>query len=229
MAGFYDAAAGALRGAYDSRVQTPPVLDRDRYFPGHAVFEREWRAIRAECLACMEGMQAIPQFHELMAEQAELSQHGGRFWRLFVLRAYGADHRANQARCPTLKGLLAADRSITSAAFSILEGGKHIPPHRGPFRGVLRYHLPLVIPADKDGGSSNRLRVDGERYALEEGRGILWDDTYEHEAWNESPAPRAVLLLDVFRPELPWALRGLTHAIVSGVGLSWRISGRGRY
>ena len=224
----YELATGALRHLYDRRVDTPPALDKLCYFPGHAAFESEWRAIRAECLALMAEMGGIPEFHELMAEQSELSQHGGRFWRMFVLRAYGADHRAHQARCPTLRRLLAADRSVTSATFSILEGGKHIPAHRGPFRGVLRYHLPLVIPTVVDGRPSNRLRVDRQSYALQEGQGILWDDTYEHEAWNDSPQPRAVLLLDVFRPGLPWGLRWLTRSIVFGVGLAWRLTGRGQ-
>jgi aspartate beta-hydroxylase len=228
MASVYEASTGVLRRLYDVQVRTPPVLDRSRYFPGHADFEREWRTIRAECVALMGEMGAIPEFHELMAEQATLSQHGGRFWRLFVLRVYGADHRANQAQCPALRRLLLAHPEVTSAAFSILEGGKHIPAHRGPFRGILRYHLPLVIPPAAVGKPSNRLRVDVCSYALEEGRGILWDDTYEHEAWNDSGAVRAVLLLDVFRPELAWPLKGLTHAIVGGVGLAWRLIGRGQ-
>ncbi len=228
MANFYEATSGALRGVYDRRVRTPPVLDRDRYFPGHADFERDWRAIQAECNALMGGMAAIPEFHELMAEQADLSRHGGRFWRLYVLRAYGADHRRNQARCPALSRLLHAHPEVKSAAFSILEAGKHIPAHRGPFRGILRYHLPLVIPPDVEGRPSNRLRVDAGVHVLREGQGLLWDDTYEHEAWNDSRAPRAVLLLDVFRPELPWALRGLTHAVVAAIGLTWRVTGRGQ-
>jgi aspartate beta-hydroxylase len=224
----YEAAVGALRHVYDRRVDTPPVLDKQRYFPAHVEFERAFPAIRAECLRLMGEMGAIPQFHELMQEQAELSQYGGRFWRMFVLRAYGADHRDNQAQCPALARLLRAHPEVTSATFSILEGGKHIPAHRGPFRGILRYHLPLVIPPAVGGRPSNRLRVDTETYALEEGRGILWDDTYEHEAWNDGTAPRAVLLLDVFRPGMPWGLRWLTHGIVFAVGLAWRVTGRGR-
>ena len=225
----YEAASGALRRIYDRRVDTPPVLERQRYFPGHVAFEAEWQLIRAECVALMGEMGTIPEFHDLMAEQAVLSKHGGRFWRLYVLRAYGADHRANQVRCPALGRLLRAHPEVTSAAFSILEGGKHIPAHRGPFRGILRYHLPLVIPPPVAGRPSNHLRVDAVSQHLEEGRGILWDDTYEHEAWNESPAPRAVLLLDVFRPEMPWGLWLLTHAVVTGVGFGWRVTGRGRY
>src|SRR5579871_3468203 len=127
MANFYEASVGGLRSLYGTRVQTPPVLHKQRYFPGHADFEAQWQAIRAECLALMGEMGAIPEFHELMAEQADLSQHGGRFWRLFVLRVYGADHRVNQAQCPALGRLLRAHPEVTSAAFSILEGGKHIP------------------------------------------------------------------------------------------------------
>lgn len=228
MASVYAAASDALRNVYDRHLATPPRLDPRRYFPGHADFEREFPAIRSECLALMGELGAIPEFHEVMREQAPLSQYGGRFWRMFILRAYGAEHRANQARCPALRRLLQAHPEVTSATFSILEGGKHIPAHRGPFRGILRYHLPLVIPPGAEGGASNRLRVAGETYVLEEGRGILWDDTYEHEAWNHSKVPRAVLLLDVFRPEQPWQLRWLTHAIVLIVGLAWRITGRGK-
>jgi aspartate beta-hydroxylase len=85
-----------------------------------------------------------------------------------------------------------------------------------------------VIPPPVEGRPSNHLRVDETNYPLEQGRGILWDDTYEHEAWNDSTAPRAVLLLDVFRPEQPRGLRWLTHAIVFAVGLAWRVTGRGR-
>jgi len=228
MASVYEASTGVLRRLYDVQVRTPPVLEKSRYFPGHTDFEREWPAIRAECVALMGEMGAIPEFHDLMAEQAELSRYGGRFWRMFILRAYGADHRGNQAQCPALRWLLQIHPEVTSATFSILEGGKHIPAHRGPFRGILRYHLPLVIPQGRDGKPSNRLRVDGETHALEEGRGILWDDTYEHEAWNDSGAVRAVLLLDVFRPEQPLGLRWLTHAVVFTVGLVWRVTGRGR-
>ena len=224
MASFYDAASGTLRRLYDRHIDTPPVLDAAIYFPGHAAFEREWQAIRAECLTLMGEMGAIPQFHELMAEQAALSKHGGRYWRLFVLRAYGADHGANQARCPALRRLLAEHKSVTSAAFSILEGGKHIPAHRGPFRGILRYHLPLVIPT----GAPSRLRVDGHSFNLQEGRGILWDDTYDHEAWNEAREARAVLLLDVFRSGMPAPLSLLTRAIVAGIGLAWHLTGRSR-
>jgi aspartate beta-hydroxylase len=224
----YEAATGVLRRVYDRRVDTPPVLDKRRYFPASGAFEAQWRAIRGECLACMGEMDAIPEFHQLMAEQAALSEYGGRYWRLYVLRVYGADHRANQARCPALRRLLKAHPEVTSAAFSILEGGKHIPAHRGPFRGILRFHLPLVIPPSAADRPGNRLRVATTQHLLEEGRGILWDDTYEHEAWNDSPTPRAVLLLDVFRPEMPLGLRLLTWGVVAGVGLGWRVTGRGR-
>lgn len=228
MEGFYDAASGALRRVYDRHIHTPPVLDAARWFPGHADFEAGFPIIRAECLALMREMGAIPEFHELMQEQADLSRHGGRYWRVFVLRAYGAEHRANQTRCPMLARLLRTHPEVTSAVISFLESGKHIPAHRGPFRGVLRYHLGLVVPLCADGAPGSRLRVDERVYELREGRGILWDDTYEHEAWNDGAGARAVLLLDVFRPGMPAPLKLATRVIVAGVGLAWRLSGNAR-
>jgi aspartate beta-hydroxylase len=173
-------------------------------------------------------MSAVPQIHDLMAEQTDLSMHGDRFWRLFVLRAYGVDQVRNQARCPFTTSLIKAHPEIQSATFSFLEGSKHIPAHRGPFRGVLRYHLGLVIAMNADGTSSNRMRIDGNMHELREGGDLLWDDTFTHEAWNDSGSVRAALLIDVARPHMPLFTALLTHLVLFAVGISVRIKGLDR-
>lgn len=211
---FYDAVSTTLRSFYDRHIATPPILDRDRYFPDHVVFENNWREMREECLKLMRDMALVPHFHEVMPEQRPLSEHGAKFWRLLVLRAYGVDHPDNQAKCPFTAALFRGNEAIRSVAISFLEAKKHIPPHRGPFRGVLRYHLGLVIPLNADGSSTNRLRVDGVTHELYEGKGMLWDDTYVHEAWNDSESVRAVLLVDIVRPDMPRLLTALNNAIL---------------
>lgn len=225
MSRLYDWACNQLRSFYDARIDTPPILDRDRYFPQHRVFRENWRAIRAECLDLMRDIGAVPQFHELMAEQKSLSAHGNRFWRLFVLRAYGVDEIGNQARLPFTTSLFKDRREVASVTVSFLEGHKHIPPHRGPFRGVLRYHLGLVIPATADGSSSNRMRIDGVTHELHEGADLLWDDTYMHEVWNDSESVRAALLIDVIRPQMPLMPKLLTRLVLLIVGLAVRLKG----
>ncbi|HEU5399328.1 MAG TPA: aspartyl/asparaginyl beta-hydroxylase domain-containing protein, partial [Gammaproteobacteria bacterium] len=111
----YAVSSGMVRGLYGRYVDTPPVLDKARYFPAHRRFEEGFPAIRRECLALMEEIRAIPEFHELMKEQADLSQYGGKYWRMFVLRAYGVDNPANQARCPAVAALLKGRPEILSA------------------------------------------------------------------------------------------------------------------
>ena len=229
---FYDLVSATIRSFYDRRIATPPILDCDRYFPEHVVFTNNWQKIRDECLHLMRDMGAIPHFHEVMPEQRPLSEHGKKFWRLLVLRAYGVDHPGNQAKCPVTASLFKNNKSIQSVAISFLEANKHIPIHRGPFRGVLRYHLGLVIPRNADGSSTNRLRINGLLHELSEGHGLLWDDTYLHEAWNESESVRAVLLIDVVRPDMPRLLTVMNNLIIFLLRLwialkypkSWKLS-----
>jgi aspartate beta-hydroxylase len=210
---FYDYVSTALRSYYDRRITTSPIVDCERFFPDHTVFSDNWRKIREESLQLMRDMGAIPHFHDVMPEQKPLSEHGDKYWRLFILKAYGVSHPANQAKCPFTASLL-DHKSIHSAAISFLESKKHIPPHRGPFRGVLRYHLGLVIPRNPDGTTTNRLKIDGVLHDLNEGKELLWDDTYVHEAWNEAESVRAVLLVDVARRDLPRSLSWLNNLII---------------
>jgi len=227
----YDFVSATLRSLYDRQIATPPVLDPDRYFPDHLVFTENWKKIQDECLQLMRDMGAIPHFHEVMPEQKSLSEYGSKYWRLFILRAYGVDHPANRTKCPFTASLFMHNKTIQSVAISFLEGKKHIPTHRGPFRGILRYHLGLVIPRNPDGSSTNRLRINGVIHELSEGHGLLWDDTYLHEAWNDSESVRAVLLIDVVRPDLPRLLAVVNNVIIFLVRLwialkypkSWRL------
>ena len=77
--------------------------------------------------------------------------------------------------------------------FSILEPGKHLPPHRGPYNGVLRLHLGLIVPEPRE---QLGIRVDKDVYRWKEGEAVIFDDAYEHEAWNRTPHTRVVLFVD---------------------------------
>ena len=81
--------------------------------------------------------------------------------------------------------------------FSILEPGKHLPPHRGPYNGVLRLHLGLIVPEPRD---ALGIRVDRQLYRWREGEAVVFDDAYEHEAWNRTPHTRVVLFVDFIKP-----------------------------
>jgi len=79
----------------------------------------------------------------------------------------------------------------------VLEPGRFLPPHRGPYNGVLRLHLGLIVPdvPDKVG-----MRVLDKITRWKEGRALIFDDTLEHEAWNDTDQSRVVLFVDFARP-----------------------------
>ena len=86
---------------------------------------------------------------------------------------------------------------MKTAMFSILAPHKHIPDHCGPYKGIVRYHLALKVPEPRE---QCRIRVGDEIATWEEGRSLIFDDTYEHEVWNDTDDERVVLFLDVVRP-----------------------------
>jgi aspartate beta-hydroxylase len=225
MGQFYDHAGGFVRGLYHRRMHAPPVLEMASEFPAGPRFVAAWRDIRDEALALRQCLADIPRFHDLMPEQADISANDGLDWRVFVLKAYGHDFPARLAKCPVLAGLLAAAPEVVSATLSFMAPGKHIPPHRGPFGGVMRFYLVLDMPKLPDGSPAAVLRVEGTDHALDDGDALLWDDTFEHEVWNKGDAVRTVLLLDVWRPRMPPDMELLSRAIAAGVRLGIRLRG----
>ena len=100
--GVYDRASDFVRSAFDRRIATPAVLGAATYFPAHGDFCASWEKIRAEGLTVAEGYNRIPRFHEVMAEQAPISDNDGRDWRLFILKAYGIEIPGNMQSARSL-------------------------------------------------------------------------------------------------------------------------------
>lgn len=220
---FYDSASGLVRRIYESRIDAPPILDAVTEFPNATSFAAAWQAIRDEALAVR--MEKAPRFHEIMPEQADISANDGLDWRMFVLKAYGVGVPENLARMPVLGSILARCPEVKSAAVSFLAPRKHIPRHRGPFRGIMRFHLGLQIPRLPDGRPATIMMIDDEEYRIGDGECLLWDDTYPHEVLNLSDSPRVALLLDVWRPHMPADMEVLSRAIVGIVQLGMRYRG----
>jgi len=221
----YDTARDVVRSVYDARIHTPPVLDTAHYFPNAQRFVDNWHAIRAEALTVKQNLAAVPRFHDIMREQADISANDGRDWRMFIMRAYGRDVPENRARCPVVSALIDETPEVTSAVFSFLAPGKHVPKHRGPFRAILRFHLMLTMPRTPDGDVAAVLEVDGAPYRLSDGECLLWDDTFPHEVWNRSDEVRCALLLDVWRRDMPYDMELLSRAVVGLVRVGMRFNG----
>lgn len=217
MASIYVGLGDGLRWLYDHRIGTPPILNVDRYFPNGRRFAAAWETLRDEALAIAGDMPRVPRFHEIMPEQESISANDGRDWRMYIMKAYGHVSQQNLARCPAMAALLKHSPEVLSATYSFLGPGKHIPEHRGPFRGVLRFHLGLSMPRDSNGKLGAILWIDHKPVLLDNGDCLLWDDTYPHELLNTTDQVRAVLLLDVWRPEMPPDMKALSSLIVGGM------------
>jgi aspartyl/asparaginyl beta-hydroxylase (cupin superfamily) len=137
----------------------------------------------------------LPGFHELSTDVSVISQDRG--WKAFFLCGYGFRSANNIKVCPETWRVCQNIPGLIMAMFSILEPGKHLPPHRGPYSGVLRLHLGLIEPEPR---GQLGIRVEKDVYHWREGEAVVFDDTYEHEAWNRTPHTRVVLFVDFTKP-----------------------------
>ncbi|MEW6302800.1 MAG: aspartyl/asparaginyl beta-hydroxylase domain-containing protein [Verrucomicrobiota bacterium] len=172
----------------------PPVYN-PAVFPWVADVESEWKLIRAELDKIMTRRDEIPSFHEIMKEVGTIT-HDDQ-WKTFFLAGIGMDCEENAKRCPETMRILKKIPGMTTAFFSILSPHKHIPAHRGPYTGVLRLHLALLVPEPKE---KCRIRIANEVHHWNEGKCLIFDDTYNHEVWNDTDGYRVVLFVDFARP-----------------------------
>lgn len=224
MGFFYDRGAALIRGIYDSRIEGTPILDARAYGPEIEAFVAGWRDIRDEACSLATRLQSVPRFHEIMREQVAISANDDRDWRIFVLKAYGVTCAENMAACPRLAAIVATRPRVLSASISFMAPGKHIPLHRGPFRGVVRFYLGLSVPRHASGGAAAVLTLDGCEHRVGDGEWLLWDDTFPHEVRNDSDQVRSVLLLDVWRRDMPPDMEVFSRLLIGAVaaGIRWR-------
>lgn len=221
----YDQAADVVRAIYDRRIDTPAILDAAHFFPNGLRFTDNWTAIRQEALAVAESLPRVPRFHDIMPAQADISANDGRDWRLFIMKAYGVEQPQNLERCPEVAAIIEDMPEVVSCSFSFIAPGKHIPRHRGPFRGILRFHLMLSMPNGDDGKPACELMINDIPYRLADGQSLLWDDTFPHEVRNHSDKVRIALLLDIWRRDMPADCLLLSQAIYFGAKTMIRIGG----
>jgi beta-hydroxylase len=152
-----------------------------------SLLEANWRAIRTEYAAVSD--RAVDW------SERELYGEGWKVYGLFDF-PHGEPLPANTTRCPLTADLVARHVPTHGAAgFSILKPGTRIQPHNGYPGRFLRCHLALAVPEGDCG-----LKVAGETRRWQEGKVLIFDDRVEHEAWNDTPRERVVLLID-FIPE----------------------------
>lgn len=187
------------------------------HFPWLAELEAQTDAIRRELVALLdhddEGFRPYVAFDSTLPANQWAELNHSRRWSAWFFWQDGARQDENCARCPATTALLERLPLLDlpgkgpTAMFSILEPRTRIPPHNGSSNVRTTIHLPLVVP------EGCGFRVGAETRAFAEGRAWAFDDTIEHEAWNDSDAPRAIFILDVWNPLLTEAERAAVRVI----------------
>jgi aspartate beta-hydroxylase len=212
--------------------EIPAVEFFDRAdFPWLDAIEAASDDIRAELTSVLVSDRAGLEPYIAYPDGVPLDQwqelNKSRRWSAYFLWNQSVPQPAHLARCPrtaqALKGAPQCDVAARgpTAYFSILDAGTRIPPHTGITNTRLTVHLPLIVPPHCG------FRVGSETREWLPGKAWAFDDTIEHEAWNLSDAPRAILIFDVWNPFLTEAERDMVRAATETVGTYYGASTEG--
>ena len=186
----------ALEGiiARSSLVGNRALFDPEQ-FDWVSGLESHWPVIRNELEGVLRDRDRLPNFQDISTDQVVITKDNK--WKTYFLYGFGYKSESNCERCPETTKLIESVPGMTTAFFSILLPHKHIPEHRGLYKGFLRYHLGLIVPEPR---TKCRIRIADQIVHWEEGKSLVFDDTYPHEVWNETNGLRAVLFMDIVRP-----------------------------
>jgi ornithine lipid ester-linked acyl 2-hydroxylase len=185
-----------------------PCVYDNGLFPWVAAIESNWTTIRSELDRVLVRREEFPNVQDITVDAKSITTDAG--WKIFLLIAYGIKSEPNIALCPETWRIVQQIPGLKTAMFSVFEPGKRLPPHRGPYNGVLRLHLGLLVP-EHDGNLEIRIGSEVRRWS--EGSVLIFDDAYEHEAWNETDKPRVVLFVDFEKP-LRFPVNIINHALL---------------
>lgn len=204
--------ANECHGVHFPFLPADEFFDRE-YFPWLGALEAQTRVIREELRALVDSGHG--GFRPYVSQDAGTPENKwtpldkSLDWSALFLWEYGVRNEDACQRCPqTAEALAQVPQShipsrAPTAFFSLLRPRSHIPPHTGVTNLRTIIHLPLIVP------EGCRFRVGGETRAWREGEAFAFDDTIDHEAWNDSDDLRAVLIFDVWNPYLTEAERRL--------------------
>jgi ornithine lipid ester-linked acyl 2-hydroxylase len=188
-------------------IQTPPYLDRKKYFPEHKFLEdpKNFAKIQEEVRNVLKIKNDLPLTKNTYGKQnyyiggGDQQKDNEDGWRLLMLKSGSDITEKGQKICPFLCSLIKKIKNIKSCAVSIIPKKKAIPIHVGYYKGFIRYQLAVIIPEDRE---NVFICVNGEKYSWKEGEGVIFDDTYPHKVYNNTDEDRVILYIDVERSHM---------------------------
>jgi len=175
-----------------SAVPNRPILDV-AHFPELRAVTDNWETIRDEALTLHKAGKIRPSPRY---DDAGFNSFFKKGWGRFYIRWYRDFLPSARSDCPKTVEILAGVPAVRGAMFALLPPGAKLVRHRDPFAGSLRYHLGLITPNSED----CRIYVDSDVYHWRDGQAVVFDETYLHQAVNDSNQDRIILFCDVERP-----------------------------
>ncbi len=209
----FKSAVNGYLGLHMDRRNRPTFFNISETFPALDAVTKAYPVIREEFDRVVAEGLSLPQYHEVDSGERAISNTTPNRWNVFMLECLGYQVGPNVARCAETMKALAGVPDMVQAFFSILDPGKSVPEHEGPYLGYLRYHLGLRVPKN----NPPKIVVNGQDYVWKEGEGVLFDDSWPHKVVNDSKELRAVLIVDVRRP-LPATANVVNKFVTDVVG-----------
>ncbi len=175
-----------------SKVKRTPFVPLES-MPELRLLTENWKVFRDEALELAEQkkIQASEKKDDIGFNS--FFKYG---WKRFYLKWYDAKHPSAEKLCPKSVSILKTVPTVKAAMFAELPSGGKLNPHRDPYAGSLRYHLGLDTPNSED----CFILVDGKKYSWRDGKAVLFDETFVHQAKNNTAETRIILFCDVERP-----------------------------
>jgi aspartate beta-hydroxylase len=204
---------------YIPDVRPSAYFDR-RVFPWIGEYEEQYTDIKRELNMLLPSAQGSERVFDSEALENEnlRGYDTAPSWNGYYFYRHGVRREDNCSACPITAAALDSITLIRirehgpEVLFSVFSPGTHLLPHRGVTNARSVSHLPLIVPPDC------ALRVGGEEREWREGQTLVFDDTYEHEAWNRSRQVRVVLIADVWNPYLTEVERAAVTDVISAIG-----------
>ena len=175
---------------YTSTIGNEPIY-RDSLLESSQILTNNWKVFRDEALSTYNSYDSITEdyfFKNLVDNKSD--------WTKLYIKWYSDIDPIARQKCPNSCKLIESLPDVKIAMFSVLAPGAYIKPHRGPYKGCVRYHLGLATPNSDE----CYISVDNIKYSWRDGEGIIIDDTYTHWVRNNTNQPRIILFCDIVRP-----------------------------
>jgi beta-hydroxylase len=170
--------------------KSPILKPTSKIFPNLYTLRENFAMIKQEAAFAMQ--KSKPIMNDLY-----FNGIADKGWKRFYIKWYGPPDPLAEKICPKTCALLQTMPEVHLGMFSILMPGSKIPPHFGPARMCLRYHLGIQTPND----ANCNIRVGNDTYFWKDGEDVIFDDTVTHQVQNNTDKPRIILFLDIERPQ----------------------------